>query len=167
MDNLSDCQCSRIDLSLTLLQLSKPLTTTCFIMLQEGVLVLQVCLRRDSVIADLAPLVCRRLRLDDIQLSTKLRQKLAILLLRELQVLAQLSCQSTSLRAARIDRRQPLSQQRNWLSSLSICQVRLNLAIDELNSYRPKLSLRQDKHVVSTTILHDERDNCLSNILAD
>ena len=71
----------RVNLCFTLFQLTQEFTPTSFIMPQECILIVQVCLRRNLLIVNLVPITRTHLDFSHVNLRTQLRQHLTILLI--------------------------------------------------------------------------------------
>ena len=150
-----------VDLDFTLVELAKELTTALFVMLEEGVLVLEVSLGRHSLIVDLIPLICTDLDFDHVAVSAKLRQRLAVLRRMHSQCMAEEISLLHSLLRGGVHRRHPLSEQADRLVSLEVSQVFVELLTNESERFSLSVSSEEFGNDIPARVFRNELDEVL------
>ena len=134
-------------------------------MLQESLVVVKVSLRRNSLVVNRLPVVRGHLTLNNINMLTHSRQHLTILLFSHTKSVNSPQTILTSLLTTRSSRIQPLSHQRDGLTSLHIHLILSNLTLKHLlNGLRSNRIRSKVINHIPATILRNEFDNLRHNL---
>ena len=165
VQNLARIGNRSVNLGFTTGQAIKISSTASFIMLQEGLIVVKVGLRRDCLVINRLPVVRGHLTLNDINILTHSRQHLTILLFSHAKSVNSPQTILTSLLATRRSRIQPLSHQRDGLTSLHIHLILSNLTLKHLlNGLRSNRIRSEVINHIPATVLRNEFDNMRHNL---
>ena len=96
--------------------------------------------------------------LDDVGVLPQRRQRLPVLLFRQIKCRRDLPAVCTGLRRGGIDRRQPLCQQRNRLAALHSGAVRIQLCADDRQCVRLACRAQQRTQIVVTAVFCNHPD---------
>ena len=167
MNNLIRHQHRCIHLDISCASCRNKLCITITVMTLKCLCILQVCTRRYSCIVDRTPLIVHCLMLNDTNSRTELTASLTIGLVVHTKALCNHDCICTSLTVRRIDRRQPLTKQRNALLFVAVynLDVMIQLVLNDLKSFLTSITeMNQINHVVPTTILRQQLHDLAGNI---
>ena len=130
----------------------------------KRILIDKTCTRRNLIELNLIPAVFRHQALNDVDTTTQFRQSLTILLMRQIQILADSSCNALSLCRRSILRRHPLTQQGRSLTLNIQTQLLLNQIQSTLINRSINSSINQ---IIPTSIFRDiiQISFCTSRII--
>ena len=155
----------RVHLCFAAIHLLNVLSITLRVMTQESLTILQIRLRRQILVGNIAPVVINHLTLNNANLTAQSTAHTRVLSIREVHPLSQVVRTHLNLLIRSAQRREPLTQQRHALAGTQIVHIRVQLLDDKIVSFVTNATkLHQVYHVVPTTELRQKVQNLLEDV---